>query len=114
MTETLPFFLVLSIPFVEWVMAWRSERPARRPLAYRIGLIGGVIVLACSVLVNAQGGLLSASTCWNLKGHNVESVDQDPARAWSWSNPQLVYGFRAIGSEGLAAVTACPDGTPLP
>jgi hypothetical protein len=114
MTETLPFFLVLSIPFVEWVMAWRSERPARRPFAYRMGVIGGVIVLAVSVLVNAQGGLLSASTCWNLKGHNVESVDKDPARAWSWSNPQLVYGFRAIGSEGLDAVTACPGGTPLP
>lgn len=114
MTETLPFFLVLSIPFVNWVVGWRSQKPTNRPLAYRLGAIGCAVALAFSVFVNAQGGLLNASTCWNLRAHNVKSVDKDPARVWSWSNPQFVYGLRAIGSEGLRAVTSCPGGTPLP
>jgi hypothetical protein len=115
MTETLPFFLVLSIPFVDWLAAWRPERSDNRPQIYRVGVIGLVVVLVFSVFVNAQGALLSSTICWNLKAPGVESVDKDPARAWSWSNPQFVYGVRAIGSEGLrAAITQCPSGTPLP
>ena len=115
MTETLPFFLVLSIPFVDWVVAWRAERSDNRPPLYRVGVIGSVVVLVFSVFVNAQGALLSSTICWNLKAPGVASVDKDPARAWSWSNPQFVYGVRAIGSEGLrAAITRCPSGTPIP
>jgi hypothetical protein len=115
MTETLPFFLVLSIPFVDWVVAWRAENSDRRPLTYRVAVIGSVVLLALSTLVNAQGALLSSTICWNLKGSGLASVDNDPARVWSWSNPQFVYGIRAIGSEGLqAAITRCPSGTPLP
>ncbi len=93
MTETLPFIFVLSLPFVNWVIAWRSEKPARRPLSYRIGVAGAVVLLACSVLINAQGGVLRSSICWNLKAHDVESVDQNPARVWSWNDPQVVYAF---------------------
>jgi hypothetical protein len=114
MTETLPFFFVLSIPFVDWIVAWRAERPAHRPLTYRIAVIGAVVLLACSVLVNAQGGLLRSTICWNLKTQSVASVDSDPARVWSWSNPQFVYGLHAIRSEGLHAINRCPAGTPLP
>jgi hypothetical protein len=115
MTETLPFFFVLSIPFVDWIVAWRAEKPANRPLMYRVGVVASVVVLAVSVLANAQGGLLRSSTCWNLKGPSFASVDKDPARTWSWTDPQVAYGLRAIGSEGLeAAITRCPSGTPLP
>jgi hypothetical protein len=115
MTETLPFFFVLSIPFVDWIAAWRRVKPEVRPLMYRVGVIGSVVVLAFSVLVNAQGALLRSSICWNLRAPNVASVDNDPARVWSWSDPQFVYGLQAIGSEGLsAAITSCPTGTPLP
>jgi hypothetical protein len=115
MTEALPFSLVLSIPFVDWVVAWRTEKSDNRPQIYRVGVIGLVVVLVFSVFVNAQGALLSSTICWNLKAPGVASVDEDPARAWSWSNPQFVYGVRAIGSEGLrAAITRCPSGTPLP
>lgn len=115
MTETLPFLLVLAIPFVDWVAAGRAEKPERRPPLYRVGVVATVVVLVCSVFVNAQGALLSSTICWNLKAPGVASVDEDPARAWSWSNPQFVYGVRAIGSEGLrAAITRCPSGTPLP
>jgi hypothetical protein len=115
MTDTLPFIFVLSIPFVDWVIAWRSAKPARRPLRYRIVVGGAVLLLACSVLINAQGAVLRSSICWNLKAHGVESVDQNPARVWSWNDPQVVYAFGAIQTEGLdAALTRCPSGTPIP
>ena len=115
MTETLPFFFVLSIPFVDWIVTWRAKKPEHRPLIYRVGVIGSVVVLAFSVLVNSQGGLLRSSVCWNLRAPTVASVDKDPARVWSWSNPQVVYGFQAIRSEGFhAALTRCPSGTPIP
>jgi hypothetical protein len=115
MTDTLPFIFVLSLPFVDWVIAWRSEKPERRPFTYRIAVIGSVVLLACSVLVNAQGAVMRSSICWNLKAHDVESVDQDPARVWSWSDPQVVYALQAVRTEGLdAALTRCPSGTPIP
>jgi hypothetical protein len=115
MTETLPFLFLLSLPFVNWVIAGRSEKPGRRPLTYRIGVAGAVVLLACSVLINAQGGVLRSSICWNLKAHDVESVDQNPARVWSWNDPQVVYAFGAVRTEGLdAALTRCPSGTPIP
>ena len=115
MTDTLPFFFVLSIPFVDWVIAWRSEKTERRPLTYRIAVLGSVVLLACSVLVNAQGGVMRSSICWNLKAHDVASVDQDPARVWSWNDPQVVYAFEAMRTRGFdAALTRCPSGTPIP
>lgn len=115
MTETLPFIFVLSIPFVDWIIAWRSEKPDRRPLTYRIGVSVAVVLLVCSVLVNAQGGVMRSSICWNLKAHDVESVDQNPARVWSWNDPQVVYALQAVRTEGLdAALTRCPSGTPIP
>jgi hypothetical protein len=84
-------------------------------VSYRIGAIGSVVILAFSVLVNAQGGVLSSSICWNLSAHDVKSVDSDPARAWSWSDPQFVFGLGAIQTAGLhRAITGCPSGTPLP
>jgi hypothetical protein len=115
MTETLPFIFVLSLPFVNWVIAWRSETPRRRPRIYRIAVAGAVVLLAASVLINAQGGVLRSSICWNLKAPDVESVDQNPVRVWSWSDPQVVYAFQAVRTEGLdAALTRCPSGTPIP
>ena len=115
MTETLPFIFVLAIPFVDWIIAWQSEKPERRPPLYRIGLACAVVLLACSVLINAQGGVLRSSICWNLKAHDVESVDQNPARVWSWNDPQVVYALQSIRTEGPdAALTRCPSGTPIP
>lgn len=115
MTETLPFFFVLTIPFVEWVMGWRSEKLAARPLVYKIAVVGSVVALTFSVLVNAQGGLLRSSVCWNLATPTGASVDNDPARVWSPDDPQFVFGLEAIRTEGLsAAITRCPAGTPLP
>jgi hypothetical protein len=93
----------------------RSQRPERRPAIYRIAATGAVVLLACSLLINAQGGVLRSSICWNLKAHDVESVDQNPARVWSWTDPQVVYAWQAVRTEGLdAALTRCPSGTPTP
>ena len=68
-------------------------------MSYRIAVAGAVVLLACSVLINAQGGVLRSSICWNLKAHDVESVDQNPARVWSWSDPQVVYALRRRTTE---------------
>jgi len=115
MSETVSFILVLSIPFVDWVAAWRSEKSANRPWTYRIAVMDTVVLLARRVLVNAQGAVLRSSICWNLKAPDVESVDQNPARVWSWNDPQVVYALQAIRTEGLgAAVARCPSGTPIP
>jgi hypothetical protein len=115
MTETLPFLFVLAIPFVDWLATWRSENRGSRSTIYRVAVVVSVMLLGFSVLVNAQGGLLRSSICWNLRAPTVASVDKDPARVWSWSNPQFVYGLQAIRSDGLrAAITRCPSGTPLP
>ena len=115
MTETLPFFFVLAIPFVDWLRGWRAEAPAGRPVLYRVALACSVVALTWSVLVNAQGGVLRSSTCWNLRSPSVASVDSDPSRVWSLHDPQFVFALRAIQSEGVAgAVDRCPAGTPLP
>jgi hypothetical protein len=115
MTEALPFLFVLAIPFVEWIMAWRAEKSMARPLLYKCAIVGSVVALTFSVFVNAQGGLLRSSVCWNLKTPTAASVDNDPARVWSLDDPQFVFGLEAIRTEGLhAAITRCPAGTPLP
>jgi hypothetical protein len=74
---------VLAIPFVDWIIGWQSEKPERRSLTNRIGVISAVVLLACSVQVNAHGAVLRSSICWSLKAHDVDSIDQDPGRVWS-------------------------------
>ena len=56
-----------------------------------------VVAFGFSVLVNAQGGVLRSSICWNLKSPTFASVDNDPARAWSWSDLSLFLGFKPYG-----------------
>ena len=81
MTETLAVHF-RSLPAVRELDHCRALGDAEQhPLTYRIeGAAGAVVLLACSVLINAQGGVLRSSICWNLKAHDVESVDQNPAR----------------------------------
>jgi hypothetical protein len=115
MTDTLPFIFVLSLPFVDWVARWHSERSRSRPWTYRVAVVGSVVLVASSVLVNAQGAVFRSSICWNLKAPAVKSVDDDPSRVWSWGDPQPVYALQAIRTVGLdAALTRCSSGTPVP
>lgn len=107
-TETLPFILLLAVPFVDWLrepdaVPWRS-----RTSAYRAGSVVTAALVLFSVVVNAQGGLLRASTCWNGTPNTPLSVDNKPSRAWSWADPQFDYGLRALGTNGLRAVLHCP------
>jgi hypothetical protein len=105
MSETLPFFFVLALPFVDWLV---HAEESRVPIA-RVALVATVVVCTWSLFVSAQGGLLRATDCWNAGGSRT-NVDADPARVWSWSDPQFVAGVRAVSSRGVheALLGACP------
>ena len=114
MSEALPFLFVLAIPCVTWIgevlHTWRSStEPGPSPWAI-VAILVVVVIAGWSVFVNAQGGVLRASTCWNGTPGTAHNVDNDPARVWSWSDPQFTSGVTAISARGLhAAVTgACP------
>lgn len=107
-SEMLPFLLLLAIPFIDWLRTSRESGLSGAHLHYRWAVGVTVVLVLCSVVVNAQGGLVRASTCWNGKPHTSKSVDNDPSRVWSWSDPQFDYGLRALGSIGARAVMHCP------
>jgi hypothetical protein len=107
-TEALPFLFVLALPFVDWLRSPRAENTRARSTHYRAVAIGAALLLLISVVVNAQGGLLRSSLCWNGPAHTPQNVDNDPHRVWSWSDPQFDYGIRALASEHLHAVMHCP------
>lgn len=110
-TDILPFLLLLAIPFVDWLRASRVA-PSQAPnSAYRLGSVVTAALVVFSLVVNAQGGLLRASTCWNGAPHTPQSVDNRPSRVWSWSDAQFDYGLRALGSIGAHAVMHCPKST---
>jgi hypothetical protein len=109
MSETLPFLFVLALPFVAWMRAEYLERPAHRSVLFRLAAVAVTVLLAVSVIINAEGGLLRASTCWNGKAGTPQNVDNHTSRVWSWSDPQFDYGLRALGTEGLHAVMRCPS-----
>ncbi len=100
MTETLPFLFVLSLPLADWLRGsgerFRSEpRPTGTRLACLV-LFGVLAVF--SVAVNAEGGVLRSTSCWNGMPVNV---DTDPSRVWSWSDPQFLTGFRSLESGSI-------------
>jgi hypothetical protein len=108
MSETLPFIFVLAIPFVDWTRAWHGETPKNRSVLYRVSAVSVAFLLVASVVFNAEGGLLRSSTCWTGTTGTAQSVNTRPARVWSWSDAQFDFGLRAIGTEGLHAITRCP------
>ncbi len=106
MSETLPFAFVLALPFVDWLRSWRASR-APRPVLYRYATVAVVVLAAFSILVNAEGGVIRASMCWNGPSASHLSVDQDPSRVWSWSDAQVESGFRSLNDEGIQALKGC-------
>jgi hypothetical protein len=43
--------------------------------------------------VNATGAVLRSSRCWNIV---PVTVDDDPSRAWDWSDPQFVWPYKQV------------------
>jgi hypothetical protein len=99
MSESLPFIFVLSLPFVSWLLGpgdlfrsrWQSP-------GIRLVLAATVLLLFASIAVNAEGGVLRSTTCWNTQPVNVDS---DPGRVWSWSDPKFLTGFRSLSSGSI-------------
>jgi hypothetical protein len=111
MSETLPFIFVLALPFVDWARAWHAQALKDRSARYRISAVIVAVLLLASVVFNAEGGLLRSSTCWTGTTGTAQSVNTRPARVWSWSDAQFDYGLRAIGTEGVHAISRCPAST---
>jgi hypothetical protein len=108
-SETLPFLFVLALPFVDWMRAGHRETPRDRSILFRLSAATVTVLLTLSVVINAEGGLLRASICWNGKPGTPQNVDKHTSRVWSWSDPQFDYGLRALRTEGLHAVMRCPS-----
>lgn len=113
MTETLPFLFVLSLPLVDWLRGPGERiRSTPRPAGARLACLVVLGILAIfSVTVNAEGGVLRSTTCWNGTPVNVDS---DPSRVWSWSDPQFLTGFRSLtsGSIHQSVLSTCHGTSP--
>ena len=113
MTETLPFLFVLSLPLVDWLRGSSERlRSAPHPSGARLACLMVFGVLAVfSVAVNAEGGVLRSTTCWNGTPVNVDS---DPSRVWSWSDPQFLTGIRSLesGSIHQSVLSTCHGTSP--
>jgi hypothetical protein len=114
MAETLPFLFLLALPFVDWLGA-RIRRPTddRRPGLRTGALVATALLVGISVFVNAEGGLIRGTRCWNV---DPERVDLHPSRVWSVSDPQVFYGVRLLvaGHFHTALSGQCAAPTPAP
>jgi hypothetical protein len=108
MSETLPFLVVLALPFVDWLRKSHetSDSNRRGIYSYTAGLVALLILL--SVVINGEGGLMRSSTCWNGKEGTALNIDRQPSRVWSWSDAEFDYSLRALRTEGFRAFTSCP------
>lgn len=87
MADLVPFFVVLALPAVAWLVT-TGGRPARAAVA---------ALVVISVAMNGLGATTKPAACWNLDPVNV---DTDPARVWDWSDPQVVRPFVVLSSTG--------------
>ncbi len=108
MVETLPFLFVLSLPFVDWLRGWHAAKPASRRRAYRVAVPVLAVLVLVSVALNGEGAVVFASACWNGSSQSFKSIERQPSRVWSWSDPQFDYGYRALATDGSEALYACP------
>lgn len=69
-------------------------------------------MIVASVAVNAEGGVLRSTTCWNGPHGSSAGIDQDPARVWSWSDPQFLTGFRSLSNLPVHAAVMATCGEP--
>lgn len=102
MSETLPFIFVLVLPFVDWLWgAAESFCGVERSRIRTWSLVVTLALVVVSVGINAEGGVLRSTTCWNGKPGSPTSVDNDVSRVWSWSDPQFLTGVRSLSSGSI-------------
>jgi hypothetical protein len=82
-----PRFMTDIIPFLVYFTAFNFRLPETIRPRTQIAVSAVVAVLALvSLTIHAQGALRYATWQWNIAPRNI---DQDPARAWDWRDPQF-------------------------
>lgn len=82
-----PRFMTDVVPFLAYFTAFNLRLPATVRFRTQRSLSVTIAVFAVvSALINAQGALRPATKDWNVLPRNI---DQDPSRAWDWSDPQF-------------------------
>ena len=95
MSDTLVFFAALATPTVALLLRQRRSAAA----------IGAAVLLAWSVLINAQGGAMRSTLCWN----GQPDIDTHTSRLWDFGSSQLLSGVQAVLDDGVvdAIFTRC-------
>jgi hypothetical protein len=105
MSDTLVFFAAAATPTVAMLMqrAPGNERSAAR----RLAPAAAIVLLAWSVLVNAQGGAMRSTLCWN----GEPNIDANTSRLWDFERSQMLSGLQAVVDDGVvdAFLTRCTD-----
>lgn len=93
-TGLVPWIALLGILAIG---AWRSQECSRRSVAneqqprryrrWRIEAAISIVLLLCSVFINARGATASATWFWNIRPNNI---DENPQRVWDWKNAQFL------------------------
>ena len=91
MTDTLVFFAAAATPTVAVLLRQRRSLAA----------IAATLLLAWSVLVNAQGGAMRSTLCWN---GNPE-IDTHTSRLWDFGSSQMLSGVQAVLDDGVVDAT---------
>jgi hypothetical protein len=94
MSDTLVFFAVAATATVADLM--QRERPDRVRARRGLGLVATVL-LAWSVLVNAQGGTMRSTLCWN----GNPDIDTHTSRLWDFESSQMLSGLQAVADDGV-------------
>lgn len=87
-TGLVPWFVLLSILAVKAALTAREEQGAHKPSAWwRVECVVGLLLLACSVVINGNGAVNRRTSNWNLRPVNI---DERPERVWDWRDPQFL------------------------
>jgi hypothetical protein len=87
-----PRFMTDIVPFLVYFTAFNFRLPETFRPGMQIAVSAAIAALALvSLTIHAQGALRYATWDWNV---TPKSIDDDPARAWDWHDPQFARSWR--------------------
>ena len=90
-TGLVPWFVLLAILGLQARSNWvEKHSQATSPLAQKLELSVGALLLFASVAINSFGAADRNTTYWNVRPQNI---DLHPERNWDWRQPQFLAGF---------------------
>ncbi len=90
-TDLVPWFVLLAIFGIEAMLSESRQKTFHGSFGVRSAQIAvGGTLLAASIFINGRGAISRATEIWNLQ---PVDVDQQPARLWSWREPQMLAGL---------------------